>query len=76
MQANHCRRLLVFRGEHLLGLVHITDLAHALADKTRRKDFLVNALGGLTLAVALGVIAMLIYEFPDMLRLAGRALAP
>lgn len=75
MQAHQCRRLLVFRDEHLLGLVHITELAHAMADRTRRKDFLVNALGGLTLAVALGVIAMLVYQFPDMLRLAERALA-
>jgi signal-transduction protein with cAMP-binding, CBS, and nucleotidyltransferase domain len=74
MQAHQCRRLLVFRGERLLGLVHITDLAHAMADKRRRKDFLVNALGALTLAVALGVIAMLVYEFPDVQRLAVGAM--
>jgi len=75
MQAHKCRRLLVFRGDQLLGLVHITDLAHAMANKGRRKDFLVNLVGAVTLALAIGVIAMLIYEFPDMLRLAERVLA-
>lgn len=74
MQTHQCRRLLVFRGDHLLGVVHITDLAHALADCSRRKDFLVNALGGLTLILALGVIGILVYVFPEMLRLAGIAL--
>jgi signal-transduction protein with cAMP-binding, CBS, and nucleotidyltransferase domain len=75
MQAHRCRRLLVFRGERLLGLVHITDLAHALADKGRRKDLLVNLVGTVTLAVAIGVIVMLVYAFPDMLRLAEGVLA-
>ncbi len=75
MQAHRCRRLLVFRGEDLIGLVHITDLAHAMADKGRRKDLLVNVLGTVTLALAIGVIAMLAYEFPDMLRLAEGVLA-
>jgi CBS domain-containing protein len=76
MQAHRCRRLLVFRGEKLIGLVHITDLAHAMADKGRRKDLLVNVVGTITLAVAIGVIAMLLYEFPHMLRLAEDVLAP
>ena len=75
MQAHRCRRLLVFRGERLLGLVHITDLAHAMADKGRRKDLLVNVVGTVTLAVAIGVIVMLVYELPDMLRLAEGVLA-
>jgi hypothetical protein len=38
------------------------------------QDFLVNALGGLTLILALGVIGILVYVFPEMLRLAGSAL--
>lgn len=75
MQAHRCRRLLVFRGEQLVGLVHITDLAHAMADRGRRKDLLVNVVGTVTLAVAIGVIVMLVYEFPDMLRLAEGVLA-
>jgi CBS domain-containing protein len=75
MQAHRCRRLLVFRGERLIGLVHITDLAHAMADKGRRKDLLVNLVGTVTLAVAIGVIVMLVYELPGMLRLADGILA-
>lgn len=75
MQAHRCRRLLVFRGEQLVGLVHITDLAHAMADRGRRKDLLVNVVGTVTLAVAISVIVMLVYEFPDMLRLAEGVLA-
>jgi len=74
MQTHQCRRLLVFQGDQLLGVVHITDLVHALADRTRRKDFLVNALGGLTLILALGVIGFLVYVFPEMLRLVGGTL--
>jgi CBS domain-containing protein len=75
MQAHGCRRLLVFRDDKLLGLVHITDLAHAMADKGRRKDLLVNLVGAVTLVLALGVIAMLVVEFPDMLHLAEGVLA-
>jgi len=75
MQAHRCRRLLVFRGEQLLGLVHITDLAHAMADTARRNDLLVNVVGTITLAVAIGVIVLLAYEFPDMLRLVEGVLA-
>jgi len=69
MQAQGCRRLLVFRGQQLIGLVQITDLAHALAARGRRKDLLVNLVGAITLAVAIAVILLLVYELPDMLRL-------
>jgi hypothetical protein len=75
MQAHRCRRLLVFRGEQLLGLVHMTELAHAMADTARRNGLLVNVVGTITLAVAIGVIVLLAYEFPDMLRLAEGVLA-
>jgi signal-transduction protein with cAMP-binding, CBS, and nucleotidyltransferase domain len=75
MQAHRCRRLLVFRGDQLLGLVHITDLAHAMADRGRHKDRLVNLVGTVTLAVAIGVIVLLVREFPEMLRLAEGVLA-
>jgi CBS domain-containing protein len=75
MQAHRCRRLLVFRGDRLVGLVHITDLAHALAEQARRRDLLVNIVGTVTLAVAVGVIMMLISEFPSMLHIAEAVLA-
>lgn len=71
MQAHRCRRLLVFRGNQFLGLVSLTDLAHAIAGKRRGNDLVVNVFGAITLAVAVGVIAMLLFQLPDMLRLAG-----
>ena len=75
MQAHRCRRLLVFRGQQLMGLVHITDLAHAMAKRGRRKDLLVNIVATVTLTVAIAVIVLLVYELPDMLRLADDVLA-
>jgi CBS domain-containing protein len=75
MQAHRCRRLLVFRGDRLVGLVHITDLAHALADQGRRRDLLVNVVGTVTLAVAIGVIVMLLSEFPHVMHIAEGVLA-
>jgi CBS domain-containing protein len=75
MQANFCRRLLVYRGAEFLGLVNLTDVAHAMADSGRGRDLLVNALGAITLAVAIGVIAMLLFQLPAMLRLAEQVTA-
>jgi CBS domain-containing protein len=70
MHAHVCRRLLVYRGAEFLGLVKLTDVAHAMANSDRGKDLLVNTLGAITLAVAVGVIAMLLFQLPAMLRLA------
>ncbi len=72
MQAHRCRRLLVFRGNQFLGLVSLTDLAHAIAGKRRGNDLVVNILGAITLAVVVGVIAMLLFQLPEMLQLADR----
>lgn len=76
MHANLCRRLLVFRGHRFVGLVSLTDVAHAMAHKAGRKDLLVNTLGAITLAVIVGVIAMLLLQLPEMLQFAGRVTAP
>ena len=76
MQANLCRSLLVYRGQHLLGLITLTDVAHAMANSGRTKDLLVNALGAVTLAVAIGVIAMLLLQLPVMLQLAEQVTGP
>lgn len=75
MHANRCRRLLVFGGDRLIGLGHINDLARAMADRGRRKDLLVNMVGAVTLAVSIGLIVMLVFELPDMLRLAQGSLS-
>lgn len=75
MQAHLCRRLLVYRGQRFIGLVNLTDVAHAMAEKGRGKDLIVNALGAVTLAVAVGVIAMLLFQLPQMLQLAEQVTA-
>lgn len=76
MHKNLCRRLLVYRGQRFIGLVSLTDLAHAMASKGGRKDLLVNAVGAITVAVAMFVIALLLFQLPDMLQFAGRVTAP
>lgn len=72
MRAHYCRRLVVYRGDRFAGMLSLPDVASALAEKGHGKDFLVNAFGAVTFAVAIGVIAMLIYQLPDVLQVAGR----
>jgi len=73
MEAHRCRRLVVYRGGDYLGLVKLADLAHALAQQGRKgKDLLVNALGFATIGAAVGVIALLLLQLPDMLQLVDR----
>lgn len=74
MRTNRCRRLLVYRNDSFQGLINIQDLAHALADHSAGKNLLVNLVGGLTLAVVLAVIGMLISHIPDMMQLANRTM--
>ena len=74
MRANNCRRLLVYHRNSLYGLVNISTVAHALAEQRGLKDIAVNLVGGLTLTVALAVIAMLIAMLPDMLHMAEQAM--
>jgi signal-transduction protein with cAMP-binding, CBS, and nucleotidyltransferase domain len=74
MRANRCRRLLVYRNDHFQGLVNMQDLAHALADHSASKNLLVNLVGGVTLAVVLAVIGMLISHIPDMMQLADQTM--
>ncbi len=74
MQANKCRRLLVFRQDSLYGLINIANVAHALAEHRREKNIAVNLVGGLTLTIVIAVIAMLIAILPDMLQIAEQAM--
>jgi len=71
MQANLCRRLLVYRCERFVGIVHLTDVAHAMAKTARKTDLLVNVFGAVTLAVVIGVIALLLFQLPAMFQLAA-----
>jgi hypothetical protein len=70
MQINRCRRLLVYQNDKLRGLISISTVAHAMTEHQGLKNMLVNLVGGLTLAVVLLVIVMLITVLPDMLQVA------
>ena len=73
MEAHGCRRLVVYRNGVYIGLVKLTDLAHALALHGRKgKDIVLNALGFATIAAAVGVIALLLVQLPDVLHLMDR----
>ncbi len=72
MRDNGCRRLLVYRNEEFLGLVNLTDVAHALTERYQRKDWILNAVGATVLLVVLAVIGFLLAQFPAMLELAQR----
>jgi len=71
MEANLCRRLLVYRGRQFVGLVKLQDIASAMAARTSKSDLLINAIGAVTAALAIGVIAMLLVQLPDVFRMAG-----
>jgi signal-transduction protein with cAMP-binding, CBS, and nucleotidyltransferase domain len=72
MRSHRCQWLLVYRRQRFLGLVNLTDLAYTLASRGRPTDMLVNAVGGATFAVAVGVIVMLLIQLPDLLSFLGR----
>ena len=70
MRANRCRRLLLYRDDAFLGIVTLQSVAQELADHRSRKNTLVNLVGGVTLAAALALIALWLYQLPEMARLA------
>lgn len=70
MRSNQCRRLLVYRGESLLGLVTLSEVAGAMANHSSRSNAMLNVVGAITLLVTLGVIGLGLYQLPDMARLA------
>ena len=72
MHGHVCRRLVVYRGDRFMGLVNLQTVAKALADKSGRNNLLVNVIGGVTFAAAVGVIALLLYNLPNMMQLADK----
>jgi signal-transduction protein with cAMP-binding, CBS, and nucleotidyltransferase domain len=73
MRSNGCRRLLVYRGPRFLGLVKIQDLALAMASATRQRSLFLNVIVWATLALAFGVIVMLLLQLPEMMSLVQNA---
>ncbi|MCP3868188.1 MAG: CBS domain-containing protein [Gammaproteobacteria bacterium] len=72
MHSNLCRRLVVYRGDKFMGLVNLREVANSLAEKSHRDNTLVNIIGGVTFAAAIGVIILLLYNLPNMMQLAGK----
>ena len=70
MNYNHCRRLLVYRGETLKGLVTLRSIAREMDNTQGRADTLLNLLGGATVAATLLVIVLGLYQLPQMARIA------
>jgi len=70
MRSNQCRRLLVYRGETLKGLVTMPAIAEALANNSTRSNVLLNAVGATTLLVTISVLVLGLYQLPDMARIA------
>ena len=66
MHANGFRRLLVYRGSHLVGLVKMQDLALGIAAKDTQREWIPNAIVGLTLMLVLTVIVFLIAQLPEI----------
>lgn len=70
MRDHGCRRLLLYRGETFLGVVTLQAVAQELADHRSSKNTIVNLVGGVTLVAALALIALWMYQLPEMARLA------
>ena len=70
MRSNHCRRLLVYRGDRFIGLVNLPNLAFALTEKRSGRNILANVFVGIAVAIVVSVIIMLIFLLPDMLNVA------
>ena len=73
MRSNSCRRLLVYRGDHFMGLVTLPTLAFALNENSSGRNLLANVFVAIAVAVVVSVIIMLILLLPDMLSVAQNA---
>lgn len=70
MNSNHCRRLLVYHGETLKGVITLPEIAHAMASRHGKTNALINVMGGITVLVTFVVIGFGLYQLPNMARLA------
>ena len=74
MHLNRCRRLLVYRGDTLKGLVTMPGIAQAMVNKDGRTNALLNVVGGVTVLITFVVIGLALYQLPQMARIAMAAL--
>ena len=70
MHLNNCRRLLVYRGDTLKGVVTLPVIARAITGRNKRSNTLLNVVCATTLLVTLAVIGFGVYQLPQMARIA------
>jgi len=68
MRSNSCRRLLVYRGDHFMGLVNLPNLAFAMTERSSGRNTLANVFVGIAVMVAVIIIIMLVTLLPDILK--------
>jgi len=73
MHSNQCRRLLVYRGDTLRGIVTLPGIAQAMASKEGKTNAALNVLGGVTVLITFIVIGFALYQLPQMARIAVAA---
>ena len=56
------------------GVLSIREVAQTVGDIHAKQDVMVNVLGGLTLVLTLGVLALLVFQIPKMFDVALRVL--
>ena len=56
MRSNHCRRLLVYRGDRFIGLVNLPNLAFALTGQQSGRNILANVFVGIAVALGFGAV--------------------
>ena len=69
MDANKCRRLVVYKNNIYQGMVSLPKVAQAMAHKGGR-DFAVNFVFAVSLATIIGFLILLSTRLPDMIELA------
>ncbi len=74
MRDHNCRHLLVYDANNFVGVLSIRDLAQAVGEVQASRDFMINLLGGLTMILAVGIIALLALHGPKMYELIRRVI--
>jgi signal-transduction protein with cAMP-binding, CBS, and nucleotidyltransferase domain len=74
MKEHECRHLLVYDANNFVGVLSIRDLAQGVGEIQASKDFMINLLGGLTMLLAVGIIALLVFHGPKMFELVRRVI--
>ena len=64
---------MVYRGDRFVGLVNLPSVAYALAEQSTGKNPVASAFVWLGVAVAVTVILIMLYLFPEMLHVAQDA---